>query len=88
MNRNAVAGLVTAAIVISSVSLAQDREPAVPPQNAMKLSQIVATVEQRSDFRYVSEVAWNEDGYYDVIYYTGDKAKVEVKIDAVTGKTR
>ena len=39
-------------------------------------------------FHYVYDVEWNDDGYYDVVYFTTDKAKVEMKIDAVTGKTR
>ena len=65
-----------------------DKPPPVPPDNALKLSAIVATVEQRDAFHYVSDVEWNDDGYYDVVYFTTDKAKVEMKIDAVTGKTR
>lgn len=87
MHRKAAAVLVLAAAFVASAASAQDRPP-IPPENAMKLSQIITTIEQRNDFRYVSEVEWNDDGYYDVIYFTGDKAKVEIKIDAVTGKPR
>ncbi len=54
----------------------------------MKLSQLIATVEQRADFRYVSDIAWNDDGFYEVTYFTSDKAKVEINLDAVTGKPR
>ena len=64
------------------------KQPPVPPENALKLSAIIATVEQRDAFHYVSDIEWNDDGYYDVVYFTTDKAKVEMKIDAVTGKTR
>lgn len=65
---------------------AQDT-PRVPPQNAMKLSEIVAKVEQRSGFRYISEIEW-EDGGYSVTYFTGDNAKVEIDFDPVTGESR
>jgi len=87
MNTHLAAGVLTALVLVSSTSLAQDSEP-LPPQNARKLSEIVAQVEQREGFRYVAEIDWNGDGYYDVTYFTADKAKVEIKIDAVTGKPR
>jgi hypothetical protein len=80
--------VVVALLAPAFLANAQDKPPPVPSENALKLSAIIATVEQRDAFHYVSEVEWNEDGYYDVIYFTTDKAKVEMKIDAVTGKTR
>jgi hypothetical protein len=69
----------------SGPALAQERSP-LPPENAMKLSQIIAAVEQRPDFRFVSEVDWEEEGYYEITYFTSDQAKVEIRIDPVTGK--
>jgi hypothetical protein len=87
MSRIPATALLAGLMLASSASLAQDSEP-LPPQNARKLSEIVAQVEQRDGFRYVSEIDWNGDGYYDVTYFTADKAKVEIKIDAVTGKPR
>lgn len=71
-----------------AVAQAQTQSPPVPPQNALKLSEIIAKVEKRDQFRYISEVDWERDGYYDVTYFTTDKAKVELKIDPVTGQTR
>lgn len=68
-------------------SSAQDQQ-ALPPENALKLSEIVVKIEQRADFRYVSDIEWNREGYYDITYFTGDKAKVEIKIDAVSGQPR
>lgn len=87
MNRTVIM-LLTIATLASGVAHAQDRPSPIPPENARKLSQILATVEQRNDFRYVSDVEWDEDGYYDITYFTGDKAKVEIRIDAVTGQPR
>jgi hypothetical protein len=64
---------------------AEAQTHAVPPQNSMKLSQLIAKVEQRDHFQYVSEIEWSEDGYYDITYYTSDKAKVEIKVDPISG---
>jgi len=61
--------------------------PREPPQNARKLSEIIAKVEQRPDFRYIDEVDW-DDGGYEVTYYTTDNAKVEIKFDPVSGETK
>jgi hypothetical protein len=73
------------AIGVSGVD-AQDKSP-LPPTNAMKLSEIVAKVEQRDGFRYVDEIEW-DDGSYSVTYFTADKAKVEIKFDPVTGEPK
>ncbi|MDX8496942.1 PepSY domain-containing protein [Mesorhizobium sp. VK4C] len=67
-------------------ALAAD-DQAMPPQNAKKLSEIVAKVEKRNDFQYVKEVDWSSDGYT-VTYYTTDKAKVEITYDSVTGEPK
>jgi hypothetical protein len=88
MRRKFGAALLAASLVSASLALAQDKPPPVPPDNALKLSAIIATVEQRDAFHYVYDIEWNDDGYYDVIYFTTDKAKVEMKVDAVTGKMR
>ena len=73
-------------LVLGGPAFAAD-EPALPPQNAKKLSEIIAKVEQRNDFRYVKEVDWSSGGYT-VIYYTTDKAKVEINYDPVTGEPK
>lgn len=78
------AALATA--VMGGTALAQDAAR-IPPQNAKKLSEIIAKVEQRPDFRYIDEVDW-DDGVYDVTYYTTDNAKVEIKFDPVTAQPK
>jgi hypothetical protein len=88
MRRALAAMLWIATSAIASAALAQDRPPPIPPENAMKLSAIIATVEGRAGFQYVDAIEWNSDGYYDVVYLTDDKAKVEMKIDPVTGKNK
>lgn len=67
-------------------TLAQDSDQG-PPQNALKLSEIIAKVEQRDGFRYIDDVEW-ERGFYEVTYYTVDRAKVEIRFDPLTGEPK
>lgn len=85
MLRRTCAGLTILFLAVPAVALAQDR-PRIPPDNAKKLSEIVAKVEQRQDFHYVDDIEWSEEGYYDVTYFTTDKARVEIKYNAVSGE--
>ncbi|PAQ09498.1 MULTISPECIES: PepSY domain-containing protein [Mesorhizobium] len=73
-------------LLLGGPALAADGSP-LPPQNARKLSEIIAKVEQRDDFRYVDEVGW-DSGAYTVTYYTTDKAKVEITYDPVTAEPK
>lgn len=88
MTKTAVLAVLAAMVLVASHVQAQTREPPVPSDKALKLSDIIAKVEQRGQFRYISNVEWNTDGYYDVTYYTTDNAKVEIKIDAISGEHR
>jgi len=79
--------IVSAAVCLMTAGLAvAQTAPSEPPPNGKKLSEIIAKVEQRPDFRYIGEVNWN-DGY-EVTYYTTDNAKVEIKFDPVSGQTK
>ncbi|RUX43664.1 PepSY domain-containing protein [Mesorhizobium sp. M4A.F.Ca.ET.020.02.1.1] len=73
-----------AVLLLGGPAFAADERP-LPPSNAKKLSEIIAKVEQRPDFRYVKEVDW-DGGVYTVTYYTTDKAKVEISYDPVTAE--
>ncbi|RVD59138.1 PepSY domain-containing protein [Mesorhizobium sp. M2D.F.Ca.ET.185.01.1.1] len=84
--RTVVLATSIAAILAGGPALAADDQP-MPPQNAKKLSEIVAKVEHRTDFRYVKEVDWDSDGYT-ITYYTTDKAKVQITYDPVTGEPK
>ncbi len=88
MGPRLVLGSIVVALLAGGHAQAQNAPQLFPPEGAIKLSEIVAKVEKRDQFRYVSEIEWNEDGYYDVIYHTADKAKVEIKIDPKTGQAR
>ena len=88
MSRRLVFATALAALLSSASAFAQDAPPPIPPENALKLSDIIAKIETRDQFRYIDEIDWEDDGFYKVIYFTGDKAKVEINIDAVTGLPR
>lgn len=77
-----------AATFLCGQAYAQTAAPPVPPQNSMKLSQLIAKVEQRDKFQYIKDVEWEREGYYEITYYTTDKAKVEIKLDPVSGQPK
>jgi hypothetical protein len=77
-----------AALSVSTAGYTQDSEEAVPPPDAKLLSEIVGKVEKRDGFRYIDEIRWNSDGFYEVVYFTTDKAKVEMNFNPVTGEPR
>ncbi|HEY6629862.1 MAG TPA: PepSY domain-containing protein [Rhizobiaceae bacterium] len=88
MFRNTIIGSVSALLLLCGAAQAQTNPASVPPANAMKLSEIVAKIEQRDGFRFISDIEWDRDGTYDITYYTSDNAKVEIKIDAATGQPK
>lgn len=77
---------VVALTMLGGAALAQQADRG-PPENGKKLSEIIAKVEQRQDFRYIDEIDW-DDGAYEVTYYTTDKAKVEIRYDPVSGNPK
>jgi Peptidase propeptide and YPEB domain len=85
MKKFAVALLATT--LLAGPAFAQTSQ-AQPPANAKKLSEMIGKVESRDKFLYISEIDWSESGYYQVIYYTSDKAKVELHLDALTGEPK
>lgn len=88
MSRNTILGSVCAFLMLCSVAQAQTNPPTVPSEKAVKLSEIIAKIEQRESFRYVSDIEWDREGNYEITYYTSDNAKVELKIDAATGQAK
>ncbi|WP_203075963.1 PepSY domain-containing protein [Falsiroseomonas ponticola] len=76
----------TAALLAASLALPAFAAP--PPGNARPASEVVRMVEQRPDFAYLSELDWDDGGYWKVEYRTRDGAKVELRIDPVTGQPR
>ena len=88
MRRRSMLAPALAMLLLCLPAQAQNQPLRVPPENAMKLSEIIAKIETRDQFRYISEIGWDEDGFYSIIYFTSDKAKVEIHIDAATGQPK
>ena len=80
--------LIALAVLSISAGSAVAQTQAQPPAKSLKLSQIIAKVEGRDKFEYVYEVTWSQSGYYDITYFTSDKAKVEIKLDPVSGEPK
>jgi hypothetical protein len=78
--------LIALAVISLSAGSAFAETAAQPSAKAMKLSQIISKVEGRDKYAYISELTWSQNGYYDIIYFTSDKAKVEIKVDPVSGE--
>ena len=87
MLRTAIPALAAAVLLTCVQARAAESQSAAPPSNAKKLSEIVAAVEKRDNFQFVDDLEWDDDGYYQITYYTSDKAKVEIRIDPVSGNT-
>lgn len=81
-------GAVVGLLILAGAASAQTTGAVQPPQGSLKLSQIIAKVEAREGFAYVSEIDWSQSGYYEVTYMTTDKAKVELHLDPVSGATK
>lgn len=75
--------LITAAFLALPVMGAHAAAP-----EGKKLSEIIVEIENSTDFHYVDEVDWDDDGYYEIEYYLKNGSKVEIKIDPKTGETR
>lgn len=73
------------ALVVSAGPALADQ---TPPAEALPLSEIVAGLEGRYDIQFIDEIEWDDDGYWEVEFFTRDGAKVEVKVDPVTGELR
>jgi hypothetical protein len=74
------------ALILTGPAFSQETQTGVPPTGARPLSEILAKVEKRDQFSYIDEIRWNDDGYYEVTYFTSDKAKVEINYNPVTGE--
>jgi hypothetical protein len=58
----------------------------LPPQNALPLSQVIATVEDREPVLVFTEVEWDDDGYWDVEFVNTDNRRTSVRIDPFTAE--
>jgi len=77
---------------IFPIALGLNAAPALadrtPPPDSLPMSTIVAGLEERYSIQFIDEIEWDDDGYWEVEFYTTDGAKIELKINPVTGQPR
>lgn len=78
--------LCVAGMVGSGTAIARDIDPTTAAESGKPPSEILTSIEDREDFRYLEEMEWNDDGYYSIVYHTADKARVEIHVDALSGE--
>lgn len=79
---------VAVVLLLSGVSFPQAAE-AAPPSDAMPLSQILQTFEQKDGFLQFDEIEWEPEGYWEIEYFTTTgqlRSRVKVNVDPVTGE--
>ena len=55
MTKSVIAGLFFASMLGGLPAQAQTKEPPMPPEKSLKLSEIIAKIEKRDQFRYIIE---------------------------------
>ena len=70
------------ALALNAGMAAADKRP---PQDALPLSAIVTGLEAAYDIQFIDEIEWDDDGYWEVEFFTKDGAKVELRIDPLSG---
>lgn len=75
-----------ALIAVPTVVVAQQ----TPPAGSLPLSQVVSRLETSlgGDLSYISDVSWDDDGYWEVEYQTTDNREVEIRVDPASGEIR
>jgi uncharacterized membrane protein YkoI len=86
MIRNTAIALSVLALSATSAFAQETTQPAAAPAGAKKASEILAEIESRADYSRLEEMNWDDDGYYEIVYHTNDKARVEINISATTGE--
>ncbi len=80
---SALAAALAVALGAFGAASAQDR----PPEGALPLSQVLATLEAGGDVASFDEVDWDDDGHWEIDYIDAVGSKVELRADPMTGET-
>lgn len=61
-----------------------------PPAGSLPLSQVVSKLEADlgRDLSFISDVSWDDDGYWEVEYRTADNREVDIRVDPASGAIR
>ncbi len=77
------AALISTGAIFASTAAFADRPP---PAGALSLSAVIQKVEAANDVSYVDDVSWDDDGYWEVEFVNAAGAKVEIRVDPLTGE--
>ncbi|MFO1145022.1 MAG: PepSY domain-containing protein [Amaricoccus sp.] len=59
----------------------------LPPAEAKPLSEVIHNVETSLSPRAITDVEWEDDGYWQVNFVNADGRRSRVRIDPMTGET-
>jgi len=85
MNRHVLSITLAAALLLPLPALA-DRER--PPADALAASEVLRQVEQRPDFAALYEMEWDDDGYWEIEYWSRQGARRLIRLDPRSGAPR
>ncbi|MDQ1899158.1 PepSY domain-containing protein [Paracoccus sp. WLY502] len=59
-----------------------------PPEGSMPLSQLVTKLEAdlAGELGHITDVSWDDDGYWEVEYQNADNREVEIRVDPASGE--
>lgn len=77
-----------AATLIAFLAVTSSVAASAPPANSIPLSEIIRAFEESGDVAFFDEIEWDDDGYWEIEYRRIDGAKVEIKVDPVSGEPR
>lgn len=58
-----------------------------PPAGALPLSEALQKLESSADVAWIDDASWDDDGYWEIDYVDSSGAKIEVRLDPLTGET-
>jgi hypothetical protein len=76
------------AALVFALGLASPTLAAPPPADAKPLSQILQSLEQQGDVTYFDEVEWDDDGYWEIEYFSKAGTKTKLRVDPISGQRR
>lgn len=76
-----------AMVAVPSTILAQQADRDVPPAGSMALTELVQKLETdlSSELGAITDVSWDDDGFWDVEYRNTENREVEVRVDPASG---
>ncbi|MBK4216953.1 PepSY domain-containing protein [Paracoccus caeni] len=77
-------------VALPTTILAQQADRDVPPAGSMALSELVQKLETdlASELGTITDVSWDDDGFWDVEYRNTENREVEIRVDPASGEVQ